>query len=50
VAARLGVSTAIVYRLCERRELVHVRVSNACKVAPGDLQRFIEQRRRKESG
>src|SRR5439155_22165987 len=32
VAARLGVSAATVYGLCERRELHHVRVANAIRV------------------
>ena len=37
VAARLSVSTATVYALCARRELPHVRVLNAIRVAPADL-------------
>jgi excisionase family DNA binding protein len=32
VAGRLRVSTATVYRMCERGELGHVRVSNAIRV------------------
>ncbi len=40
VAARLGVSTATVYKLCERGELPHVRVSNAIRIAPADLEAF----------
>jgi excisionase family DNA binding protein len=46
IAARLGVSTATVYRLCERAELSHVRVSNAIRVAPADLIEFIARKRR----
>jgi excisionase family DNA binding protein len=37
VAERLGVSTATVYALRERGELPHVRVSNAIRIRPADL-------------
>ena len=40
VAAHLGVSTATVYRIVERGELAHVRVSNAIRVTPESLRRF----------
>ena len=40
-AARLGVSTATVYKLCERGELPQVRVSNTIRIAPTDLVDFI---------
>ncbi len=46
VANLLAVSTPIVYRLCELGQLVHVRVSNAIRIAPGDLADFIERQRR----
>src|SRR5437660_249854 len=46
VAERLGVSTATVYALCEHGELVHVRISNAIRVAPADLEAFIASGRR----
>ena len=46
VAARLGVSTATVYALAERGEIPHLRVSNAIRIAPGDLARFIAVKRR----
>jgi hypothetical protein len=29
---------------------VHVRISNACRVHPDDLDRFIDQRRRQTEG
>ncbi len=45
-AARLDVSTATVYKLCERDELPHVRVSNAIRIAPVDLVDFIARGRR----
>src|SRR5947209_7949280 len=41
VAAKLGVSAATVYRLCERRELHHVRVANAIRVSPDALDAFL---------
>ncbi len=45
VAARLAVSIATVYKLCAAGELVHVRISNAVRVAPADLTAFIACRR-----
>ena len=41
VAARLAVSAATVYGLCERRELHHVRVANAIRVSPDALEAFL---------
>jgi excisionase family DNA binding protein len=41
VAARLGVSAATAYGLCERRELDHVRVANAIRVSPETLEAFL---------
>jgi excisionase family DNA binding protein len=45
VAARLGVSTATVYKLCEGGELPHTRISNAIRVAPTDLEAFLSRNR-----
>jgi len=45
VASRLSVSTATVYKLCDRGELPHVRVSNAIRFAPVDLAGFIARSR-----
>jgi excisionase family DNA binding protein len=47
VAGKLGVCTTTVYALCGRGALPHVRVLNAIRVAPGDLEAFVEARRRK---
>jgi len=47
VAARLGVSTATVYKLCEQGELPYVRVSNAIRITPADLVDFIARGRRR---
>jgi excisionase family DNA binding protein len=47
VAARLGVCTATVYALCARGALPCVRVLNAIRVAPGDLEALLEGRRSK---
>src|SRR5262245_29540317 len=44
VARRLRVSTATVYRLCERGELHHVRVSNAVRIAPRELELFLRRK------
>jgi excisionase family DNA binding protein len=41
VAARLSVSTATVYKLAERGELPHVRVSNALRFEPAELASFV---------
>jgi excisionase family DNA binding protein len=43
VARQLRVSTATVYRLCERGEVRHVRVSNTIRIAPADLFDFIDR-------
>src|SRR5882762_652252 len=44
VAGVLGVSLPIVYRLCERDELAHVRVSNAIRIPPSALIAYLEHR------
>jgi excisionase family DNA binding protein len=41
VAERLSVSTATVYALCERGELRHVRISNAVRIQPAEVEAFI---------
>ena len=43
VADRLAVCTATIYALCERSEIRHVRISNAIRVHPGDLEAFIAE-------
>ena len=49
-AARLSVSTATVYKLVARGDLGHVRVSNAIRIAPADVDEFVVLHRgRKES-
>ena len=45
VSQLLGVSTAIVYRLCERGELAHLRVSHAIRLAPEALAAYLERQR-----
>ena len=45
-AARLGVSTATVYGLCERGRLPYVRIStHAIRIAEQDLSAFAGSRR-----
>jgi excisionase family DNA binding protein len=46
VAARLGVGTATVYRVVAEGHLAHVRVLNAIRVTPRDLEAFVEAQRR----
>ena len=41
VAERLSVSTATVYKLCERGELPHCRVGNSIRVAPEALRVLV---------
>ena len=41
VAERLGVCTATVYGLCGRGDLPHVRVSNAIRIRPVDVEDFL---------
>jgi excisionase family DNA binding protein len=50
VAARLGVCAATVYRLVAEGQLAHVRVLNAIRVAPPDLEAFVQTRRRPGGG
>jgi excisionase family DNA binding protein len=44
VAEQLGVCAAIVYRLCERGELPHVRIVNSIRVRPADLDALVAAR------
>jgi excisionase family DNA binding protein len=44
VGRRLGVCTATVYALCAKGALPHVRVLNAIRVAPRDLEAFVDGR------
>jgi len=46
VAARLGVCTATVYKLTASGALPHLRVLNAVRVFPEDLERFLAGMRR----
>jgi excisionase family DNA binding protein len=50
VAAQLGVCGATVYRLVAEGQLAHVRVLNAIRVAPRDLEAFVEGRRHGADG
>lgn len=47
VAERIGVSAPLVYRAIERGELAHVRVSNAIRVAPADLDAYVARQKRR---
>jgi helix-turn-helix protein len=50
VARQRGLCTATVYGLCARGELAHVRILNAIRVAPADLDAFVAARRNGVSG
>jgi len=45
VAEHLAVSTKTVYMLCARRNLRHIRVLNAIRISPADLEAFLLQAR-----
>jgi excisionase family DNA binding protein len=47
VAQYLGVSTAIVYRLCASGDLAHLRVSHAIRVRLVDLAAYVELQRKR---
>jgi len=44
-AEQLGLCTATVYVLCAEGALPHIRILNAIRIAPADLEAFIEARR-----
>jgi len=44
VAGVLGVSAPIIYRLCVRGEIVHVRVSNAIRISPQAVIDYLTDR------
>jgi excisionase family DNA binding protein len=46
VASKLGVCTAIVYRLVTAGELPHVRVSNAIRIAHVEVEKFVTRSKR----
>jgi excisionase family DNA binding protein len=39
-----------VYRLCERGELAHIRVSNAIRIRLEDLDQYVARRRGPDAG
>ncbi|HTS81482.1 MAG TPA: helix-turn-helix domain-containing protein [Myxococcaceae bacterium] len=45
VASLLRVHPSTVYGLCERGQLVHIRVSNAIRIAAEDVRAFLRSRR-----
>ena len=45
VAARLGVCTALVYRLCQRNELLPLRISSALRFRREAVESFVGRRR-----
>jgi len=49
VAARLRIKPVTVYRLCQRGELAHFRVSNAVRVEAAELERLLLRTRRNKS-
>jgi excisionase family DNA binding protein len=44
-ASALQVSTATVYKLCASGVLPHVRVLNALRIAPSDLETYLARTR-----
>ncbi len=44
-AEQLGLCTATVYGLCAAGALPHIRILNAIRIAPADLDAFIRARR-----
>ena len=44
VAARLGVCTASVYRLCQRNELLALRIGGALRFHREDVESFLGRR------
>jgi excisionase family DNA binding protein len=46
VARWLAVSSATVYTLCERGQLGYIRISNAIRVEPAEIEAFIARQQR----
>ncbi len=46
LAAKLGVCTATIYRLCDRGELPYVRVAQALRLVPMEVAAYLATRRR----
>jgi excisionase family DNA binding protein len=44
VAAHLGVCRAIVYRICRKGQIAHIRVSNAIRIPEGALASYLRPR------
>ena len=44
VAARLGVCTALVYRLCQRNELLALRIGGALRFHREVVESFVDRR------
>ena len=49
MATTLGICRATIYKLCERGDLLHVRVSNAIRFEPGQVEAFVAAARRRAS-
>jgi excisionase family DNA binding protein len=49
VAARVGLSTASVYALCESGALRSLRISNSIRIEPAEFARFIAEARKKRT-
>ncbi|MCL4561926.1 MAG: helix-turn-helix domain-containing protein [Chloroflexi bacterium] len=45
VAARLGISLAMVYRIMQAGDLPTIHIGTAVRVQPSDLQAYIERHR-----
>ena len=48
-AEHLGLCTATIYGLCADGALPHIRILNAIRIAPADLEAFIAARRKAQT-
>jgi excisionase family DNA binding protein len=50
VAGRLGISTATLYKLCDRGDMARVRIGNAIRIEPAEVKALKARNRVGQEG